>query len=92
MTNTLLSIQNSALVHIFVLGFYGFAFSILLTPVYTTIAYKNRWWKKLRTTTLTGEKATELQKLHGEKHRRNIPTMAGLIMVEAVSAVTLLFN
>jgi len=92
MTNTLLSIQNSALVHIFVLGFYGFAFSMLLTPVYTTIAYKNRWWKKLRTTTLTGEKATELQKLHGEKHRRNIPTMAGLIMVVAVSAVTLLFN
>jgi len=92
MTNTLLSIQHSSLVHIFILGFFGFAFSILLTPIYTTIAYRYRWWKKLRTTTLTGEKATELQKLHGEKHRRNIPTMAGLIMVVAVSVVTIIFN
>jgi len=92
MTNTLISLQHSTLVHIFVLGFYGFAFSIILTPIYTTIAYKYRWWKKLRTTALTGEKASELQKLHGEKHRRNIPTMAGLIMVVSISSVTFLFN
>jgi phospho-N-acetylmuramoyl-pentapeptide-transferase len=65
---------------------------VLLTPIYTTIAYRYKWWKKLRTTTLTGEKATEFQKLHAEKHRRNIPTMAGLIMVFGISIVTIVFN
>lgn len=65
---------------------------MVITPIYTNIAYKFQWWKKPRTTTLTGEKATEFSKLHAEKHKRNIPTMAGLIMLISISITTLLFN
>jgi len=48
--------------------------------------------KKTRTTTVSGEKATEFQKLHAEKHKRNIPTMAGLIIIFGVVIVTVVFN
>jgi phospho-N-acetylmuramoyl-pentapeptide-transferase len=65
---------------------------MLITPLYTTYAYKFQWWKKPRETTTTGEAATIFNKLHAAKHRRNIPTMAGIIFVLAVALVTLLFN
>ena len=87
-----LSIQSSTLEHILILGFLGFALSMLITPIYTTLAYRYQWWKRPRTTAVTGEKATEFQKLHKAKHARHIPTMAGLIMVVGVGVVTLLFN
>jgi len=87
-----LAIQTSTLEHILFLGFLGFAFSMLITPIYTTLAYKYQWWKRPRTTAVTGEKATEFQKLHAAKHHRHIPTMAGLIMVVGVAFVTLIFN
>jgi phospho-N-acetylmuramoyl-pentapeptide-transferase len=86
------SIQTSTLEHILLLGFLGFAISMLITPIYTYIAYKYKWWKKPRTTAVTGEKAVEFKKLHAAKHRRHIPTMAGLIVVIGVAVVTLLFN
>ncbi len=93
MSDTLvLSLQTSQLVEIFFLAFLGFAVSILVTPLYTTLAYKYSWWKKPRTTDVTGKKATVLAKLHGEKHRRLIPTMAGIIILVSVLAVTSLFN
>jgi len=68
--------------------------SMLITPVYTTIAYKNHWWKKPRTTTATGEKATMLMKLKQQapKRREPRPTMAGLVFVLATAVVTLAFN
>ncbi|HUD03597.1 MAG TPA: phospho-N-acetylmuramoyl-pentapeptide-transferase [Patescibacteria group bacterium] len=87
-----LALQTSTLEHILFLGFLGFAVSMLVTPIYTTIAYKRQWWKKPRTTTVSGEQATEFQKLHAAKHLRNIPTMAGLIMVFGVAVVTLTLN
>jgi phospho-N-acetylmuramoyl-pentapeptide-transferase len=65
---------------------------MLVTPLYTTMAYKWQWWKRPRTETTTGEKATVFMKLHGEKHKRHIPTMAGLVFVFSVAMVTLLFN
>jgi phospho-N-acetylmuramoyl-pentapeptide-transferase len=87
-----LNFQVSQLVEIFFLAFLGFAVSIIITPIYTTLAYKWGWWKKPRTTAVTGETATVLTQLHGEKHRRMIPTMAGIIILIAVLAVTSLFN
>jgi phospho-N-acetylmuramoyl-pentapeptide-transferase len=84
--------QTTTIEAIFLLGLMGFAVSMLITPIYTYISYKYQWWKKPRTTALTGEKATEFQKLHAAKHRRNIPTMAGLIVIIGVSLVTLIFN
>lgn len=85
-------LETTTVEHILLLGFLGFAVSILITPIYTYIAYKRQWWKKPRTTAVTGEAATELQKLHADKHRRNIPTMAGLIMVIGVALITMMFN
>lgn len=87
-----LSLQTSELVKIFILAFLGFALSILVTPIYTHFAYKHNWWKKPRTTAVTGEKASVLKALHGEKHRRMIPTMAGVIFLVTVLAVTASFN
>lgn len=92
MTDLDFATQTTTIEAIFLLGLMGFAISMLITPIYTYISYKYQWWKKPRTTTLTGEKATEFQKLHAAKHRRNIPTMAGLIVIIGVSLVTLLFN
>jgi phospho-N-acetylmuramoyl-pentapeptide-transferase len=87
-----LAIQTSTLENILLVGFLGFALSMFITPIYTKAAYKLKWWKKPRTTDVSGRKATEFQKLHAKKHLRHIPTMAGLIMVISVAIVTLSFN
>lgn len=86
------SVETTTLIRMLLLGFLGFLVSMLMTPVYTTVAYKWQWWKKPRTTTTTGEKATMFMKLHGAKHKRLIPTMAGVVFVAAVILVTLPFN
>jgi len=70
----------------------SFGIAIALTPVYTYFAFKLKLWKQIRTTTTTGEKAKVFTALHAAKHKRNIPTMAGIIMVIAISVVTLLLN
>ncbi|HEX8762372.1 MAG TPA: phospho-N-acetylmuramoyl-pentapeptide-transferase [Candidatus Saccharimonadales bacterium] len=87
-----IAVQTETLIRILLLGFLGFLISMIITPLYTTLAYKYEWWKKPRTTATTGEKAKMFAKLHGEKHRRLIPTMAGIIVVFSVVLVTLLFN
>lgn len=93
MTQTLLVfIENQTLIHILLLGFLGFSLSMAITPFYTTLAYKFSWWKKPRTTAVTGEQAKVFTSLHAEKHKRLIPTMAGLVFVASVSLVTILGN
>lgn len=93
MTQTLLiAVETSRLVELIILGFLGFALSMIITPLYTTFAYRNEWWKKMRSTSTTGEKAKIFASLHASKHRRNIPTMAGLIFLASVTIVTLAFN
>lgn len=87
-----LLIQTETLVRIFLLGFLGFSLSMFITPIYTTLAYKYQWWKKPREKSVTGEVATVFNKLHAAKHKRLIPTMAGVIFVAAVTLVTLVFN
>ncbi len=64
----------------------------LLTPIYTKIAYKKKLWKKQRTNSVTGEKLKVFNKLHAKKISRNIPTMAGVIMVVTVTIITLTLN
>jgi phospho-N-acetylmuramoyl-pentapeptide-transferase len=91
--NTLrISISSPHLTHVLALGFFGFAISMLLTPVYTTLAYKYQWWKRQRTEAWSGGEATVYAKLHAAKHKRNIPTMAGLIFVAAITIATLFNN
>ncbi len=85
-------VDNSTLIQILGLGFLGFLVSMLITPIYTSMAFHWQWWKKPRTTAVTGETAKVFNSLHGEKHKRHIPVMAGLIFVISVTAVTLVLN
>jgi phospho-N-acetylmuramoyl-pentapeptide-transferase len=87
-----IAISSHNLIRILSLGFFGFALSMLITPLYTTLAYKQQWWKRQRTDAWSGGKAAVYAKLHAEKHKRNIPTMAGLIFVLSVAVVTLITN
>lgn len=87
-----LTIETDTMVRMLLLAFFSFCFSMLITPLYTAVAYKYKWWKQQRTESWSGGAATVYQKLHAKKHRRNIPTMAGLVFVISVSLVTLLGN
>lgn len=86
------AISTGELLRMLLLAFSGFALSMLLTPVFTTFAYKHEWWKKARTDSWSGGAAVVYQKLHAAKHSRNVPNMAGLIFVSAIAIVTLSFN
>ncbi len=85
-------IQDVTLVQILLLGTLGFLVSMILTPLYTTIAYRFEWWKRQRTEDVGGAAAPVYQKLHAAKHKRLIPTMAGIIFVASITLVTLPFN
>jgi len=80
------------LVKLFALAVGGFSLAMILTPVYTYVAYRYRFWKKQRTTSTTGELLEVFTKLHAAKFRRNIPTMAGLIALIVVTVVTVVAN
>ncbi len=75
----------------FLLSVGAFLLAMLLTPLYTYVAYRYKFWKKQRTNSTTGEALTVFNKLHANKFTRNIPTMAGLIFVTAITLVSL-FN
>jgi phospho-N-acetylmuramoyl-pentapeptide-transferase len=87
-----IAINSHNLIRILTLGFLGFAVSMVITPLYTNIAYKREWWKRQRTEAWSGGQATVYAKLHAEKHKRHIPTMAGLIFVISIALVTLISN
>ena len=70
----------------------GFLFSMVLTPFYTHFAYKYKFWKKQKQTTVDGKDLPVMRKLHAHKFKHVFPTMAGLIGVVAVTAVTWIFN
>ncbi len=92
MQNINFFIIESTLLEIALAAFAGFVVSMALTPVYTHLAFKYKAWKRVRDTATTGEKAPVFHKLHAEKHKRNIPTMAGIIMVVAIALITIIFN
>src|SRR5581483_9203236 len=92
MTSLQIVIDSQTIRQGFLFSFFGFIISMLLTPLYTAAAYTGQWWKKARTTSITGEKAVVYQKLHAAKHTRNIPTMAGVIFVLSTIIVTIAGN
>lgn len=93
MPNTIsLSISANEILRILTLGLVSFIISMIITPIYTHIAYRRKWWKQLRVNDLNGTKAAIYTKLHEEKHKRHIPTMAGLIFITSISLVTLFLN
>ncbi|HEX3569059.1 MAG TPA: phospho-N-acetylmuramoyl-pentapeptide-transferase [Candidatus Saccharimonadales bacterium] len=71
-------------------SFLTFCVAMTLTPLYTTFAYRYKWWKRRRTHSTTGETLTVINKLSTRK--RDVPTMAALITVVSVAAVTFIFN
>lgn len=87
-----LTISSSSALNMLWLAVAAFALSMLITPVYTTAAYKWKWWKKQRTDSWSGGTATVYNKLHAAKHKRNIPNMAGLIFIASICIVTVAFN
>jgi phospho-N-acetylmuramoyl-pentapeptide-transferase len=77
---------------IFLLSVGAFLLAMMLTPFYTFLAYRYRFWKKQRSTSTNGEALEVFTKLHANKFKRNIPTMAGVIGVVAIAVMTLAFN
>lgn len=93
MTETLqITVQISTIINMLTFGFLAFVLSMVITPLYTTVAYKWEWWKKPRTESWGGGASAVYSKLHAAKHLRNIPTMAGLIFVISITIVTLTGN
>lgn len=92
MPETIISLTTDSFIRVMLFGVFGFLLAMMLTPIYTTLAYKYEWWKRARTVAVTGEKASMYQKLHAAKHRTNIPTMAGIIFVVATALITLVAN
>lgn len=76
----------------FLLSVAAFVIAMILTPFYTYLAYRHGFWKKQRSTSTTGEKLEVFTKLHAMKFKRNIPTMAGIIGLVAITIVTFGFN
>lgn len=82
---------TNEMTHTMFLSLMAFLLATFLTPIYTYYAYQRRWWKKQRKVSTTGETLEVFNKLHAKKFQRNIPTMAGLIFVSAITVVTM-FN
>lgn len=83
---------NDVLFRTVVLSVTAFGIAMLLTPVYTFVAYRYKFWKRQRTESTTGETLKVFTKLHADKFKRNIPTMAGMVFVLAIVIVTLALN
>jgi phospho-N-acetylmuramoyl-pentapeptide-transferase len=83
---------NDALLRTFILSVLAFLIAMALTPVYTFVAYRYKFWKRQRTESTTGEVLKVFTKLHANKFKRNIPTMAGMVFVLAIVVVTFFFN
>ena len=83
---------NDEMFYGLLLALAGFLFSMVLTPFYTHFAYKYKFWIKQKKTTVDGEALPIMTKLHAHKFKHVFPTMAGLVGVIAVTAVTWIFN
>lgn len=87
-----MGIINEEVFYGLLLALAGFLFSMVLTPIYTFFAYKYKFWKKQKKSTVDGKALPVMTKLHAHKFKHVFPTMAGLIGVVAVTIVTWIFN
>lgn len=92
MKATILQNITQELTVTFLLSVGAFLLAMILTPLYTYLAYRYRFWKKQRTTSTMGEKLEVFNVLHAVKFKRNIPTMAGIIGVVSITIITFVFN
>lgn len=99
MNNVIITLNEQAIipeiVRLLLLSAGSFIAALAVTPLFTYFAYKYQWWKQPRDTAWIGggeEAAPVYTKLHAGKHKRNIPTMAGVIIWGVVLVITVLFN
>lgn len=99
MSSVIITLNEQAIipqiVRLLLLSAGSFVFALAVTPIFTHFAYKYKWWKQARDTAWIGggdEKAPVYKQLHEAKHKRNIPTMAGIIIWGVTLMVTLAFN
>ena len=90
--NVAIEILSDELTRTFLLSLGAFVLAMLLTPIYTFLAYRFKFWKKQRTADIGGAELKVFTKLHANKFKRNIPTMAGMVFVLAIVVVTFFFN
>jgi phospho-N-acetylmuramoyl-pentapeptide-transferase len=74
---------------VLLLSVFTFLVAMLITPIYTHFAYKHRLWKRSRTHSTTGD---ELKVISSLRIKRQIPLMAGLVGIIAITLTTVLFN
>jgi len=84
--------EHGNLIRVLLIGAISFIVAMAVTPLWTYVLYKYKFWKQAHEETLYGSYATVFQQLHGEKHKRNIPTMAGVLVWGTILLVTLIFN
>ena len=87
-----MGIINEEVFYGLLLALAGFLFSMVLTPIYTYFAYKYKFWKKQKKSTVDGKSLPIMTKLHAHKFKHVFPTMAGLIGIISITTVTLIFN
>ncbi len=92
MTDITITQLTTGLILLVSLALGSMLLSLLMTPIYTHYAYKYKFWKRQRTTSTSGEQLTIFNKLHAVKFERNFPTMAGIVIVLAVTIITVGFN
>ncbi len=81
------------LIKIFSLSTLSFILAMVLTPVVTYFLFKYKFWKRpQKISSLTHEKTPIYTKLQAKKHKRNIPTAAGLLITFVVFIITIPFN
>lgn len=87
-----LNLINDEMSHGIIVAVLSFILSMLMTPIYTYFAYKYKFWKKQKKTTVDGSNLPVITKLHAKKFRRPFPTMAGIIGLVSVFIVTFIFS
>lgn len=96
MLNPVISINEKVVIPqlliLFLFSALGFIIAMILTPIFTHFAYKHQWWKIARAEDMSGKATPVYTKIHAAKHKRNIPTMAGIIIWGTVAFLTLTFN
>jgi phospho-N-acetylmuramoyl-pentapeptide-transferase len=85
-------LETSKVIVEFIYIFGSFVFAMLVTPIMTHFLYKFKAWQQVKKTDVEGKRAPHYYRLHKEKHARNIPTMAGVLIWGVTLIVTLIFN
>lgn len=86
------SLLQANLIRIFIQASIGFFVALLATPFWVNFLYRYKFWKVAKEETIYGTQATVFKQLHAEKHKRNIPTMAGILFWVIVIVLSLRFN